>query len=158
MLFQHATTASSFHFLLSSPKQHVKCLYVHLSENATFCHHIEETTKKARRMAGWILRVFHSRKADCLLPVWKTLVVQPIQDHCSQVWSAQKKGDIQSLEAVQREFTRCIQETIDLSYWEHLQHLGLHSQQRRKERYICMYIWKILKKQVPDPTNNTILS
>ena len=103
--------------------------------------------------------VFHSRKADYLLPVWKTVVVQPILDYCSQLWSAQKKGNIQSLDAVQPEFTRCFQETKDLSYWEHLQHLGLYSQQRRRERYyICIYIWKILEKQVPDPTNNTILS
>ncbi|KAK3884509.1 hypothetical protein Pcinc_011226 [Petrolisthes cinctipes] len=42
-------------------KPHVKCLGVFLSENATFEHHIAATIKKARGMAGWILRTISPR-------------------------------------------------------------------------------------------------
>ena len=37
-----------------------------------------------------------------------------------------------------------------LSYWEQLSTLGLYSLQRRRERYIAIYTWKILEGQVPN--------
>ncbi|KAK3877156.1 hypothetical protein Pcinc_018111 [Petrolisthes cinctipes] len=75
---------------LTSDKQvittsaHVKCLGVHLSEDGTFNHHILETVKKARRMAGWVLRTFYSREEDCMLTMWRALI-QPKLDYCCQL-------------------------------------------------------------------------
>ena len=37
-----------------------------------------------------------------------------------------------------------------LSYWEQLEELGLYSLQRRRERYIVIYVWKILEGFVPN--------
>jgi len=144
--------------LLSSEKQvissssHVKCLGIHLNADGTFQHHITETIKKARRIAGWILRTFYSREEECLMTLWKALV-QPILDYCSQLWSPYKAMDIQALESVQRSYTRQIRGMKELSYWERLKRLGLYSQQRRRERYSIIYVWKILEGKVPNPSN-----
>ena len=117
-----------------SPQPHVKCLGVHLSEDGTFKHHINITVKKAREMAGWVLRTFTSRELEVMLTLWKSLI-QPHLDYCSQLWSPHQTGDIQKLEAVQRQFTRQISGMKGLNYWERLQRLGLYSQQRRRDRY-----------------------
>ncbi|KAK3876172.1 hypothetical protein Pcinc_019021 [Petrolisthes cinctipes] len=136
-------------------KPHVKCLGVFLSENATFEHHIAATIKKARGMAGWILRTISSREKEVMLTLWRSMV-QPLLDYCSQLWSPQKKGIIQNLETVQRSFTRNIKGMRDLSYWDRLNQLGLYSQQRRRDRYCAIYLWKVLEKLVPDPTDNKL--
>ncbi|KAG0722756.1 hypothetical protein GWK47_043904 [Chionoecetes opilio] len=144
--------------LLSSEKQviatspHVKCLGRHLNADGTFQHHIEETIKRARRIAGWILRTFYSQEEECMMTLWRALV-QPILDYCSQLWSPHKAMDIQALESVKRSFTRQIRGMKELSYWERLKRIGLYSQQRRKERYSTIYIWKILEEKVPNPSN-----
>ena len=37
-----------------------------------------------------------------------------------------------------------------LDYWDQLKLLNLYSLQRRRERYICIYVWKILEGIVPN--------
>ena len=138
-----------------NPEPHVKCLGVHLSDDACFHYHITEAVNKAKRMAGWVLRTFASREREVMLTLWKALV-QPALDYCSQLWSPHKKGEIQKLESVQRSFTKQIQGMRDLNYWERLKALGLYSQQRRRERYRAIYIWKVLEHLVPDPTTSAL--
>lgn len=138
-----------------TPSHVVKCLGVHMNDDATFHHHIKETTTKARRMVGWVLRTFRSREQEVMLALWKALI-QPVLDYCSQLWSPHKKAEIQELESVQRAFTRTIKDMKGLNYWQRLQKLGLYSQQRRRERYRAIYVWKILEKHVPDPTTKPL--
>ena len=57
---------------------------------------------------------------------------------------------------MQRSFTRQITGLRDSDYWERLNKLGLYSQQRRRERYRAIYIWKILENQVPNPTPSAL--
>ncbi|XP_076044744.1 uncharacterized protein LOC143027351 [Oratosquilla oratoria] len=138
-----------------TPKAHVKCLGIYLGDDATFQHHIMQIMKRARGMASWVLRTFSSREVQVMLTLWKALI-QPILDYCSQLWSPHKRGDIQKLEAVQRNYTRHIRGMKDLNYWDRLEVLGLYSQQRRRERFRAIYTWKILQGLVPDPTSLTI--
>ena len=48
----------------------------------------------------------------------------------------------------------------NINYWDRLEQLHLFSLQRRRERYMIIYIWKIIHGLVPDvgltyaPTNN----
>ena len=135
---------------------HVKCLGIHLSDNGIFHHHIHQTAKKARRLAGWTLRTFHIREASCLLTLWKA-IVQPVLDYCSQLWSPHKAADVQAMEVVQRSFTAHIWEAKGLNYRDRLQKLGLYSQQRRRERYRIIYTWKILEELVPNSSPNSKL-
>ena len=54
------------------------------------------------------------------------------------------------VEKVQRSFTRFISGMEGLPYPERLTVLKLYSPQRRRERYINIYVWKILEGLVPN--------
>ena len=86
-----------------------------------------------------------------MLTLWKSLV-QCKLDYCSQLWNPSDKGDIQALEMVQRSFLRKLPGMSQLTYWQQLKHLHMYSQERRRERYIMIYIWRILEGQVPNIT------
>ena len=53
-------------------------------------------------------------------------------------------------ETVQRTFTSRVLYHDNLNYWERLKKLQLMSLQRRRERYILIYMWKIMKGLVPN--------
>ena len=57
---------------------------------------------------------------------------------------------INMIEKTQPSFSRYISGMQGLSYPERLTVLKLNSLQRRKERYIIIYVWKILEYQVPN--------
>ena len=84
-----------------------------------------------------------------MLTLLKFLVI-PILEYCCQLWNPWKAKDIQAIEAVQRTFTYKIPEVQHLNYWERLHKLKLYSLQRRRERYIIIYIWKITQHMVPN--------
>ena len=134
-------------------KNNVRDLGVKLSDDATFNTHISEVVKKASETCSWIHRTFHTRDRLSMLTLWKALV-QCILDYCSQLWSPASQKLIQEIELVQRAFIKRINGMHLLSYWEQLQNLGLYSQERRRERYMAIYIWRILEHQVPDFTEH----
>ena len=72
-------------------------------------------------------------------------LVQPHLDYCSQLWSPTAQEQINKLESVQRSLiSRMTDRRLQgLSYWEKLRHLRLYSQERRRERYAIIFIWKI---------------
>ena len=51
-------------------------LGVIMSDNGTFNEHIEKVTKVVRQKTGWVMRTFHTRRADILMQLWKTLPVE----------------------------------------------------------------------------------
>ena len=71
-------------------------------------------------------------------------MVLPHLEYCSQVWSPVLLGQIQKLEAVLRSFTAKINGLQSLNYWERLKALNIYSLQRRRERYLIIYIYKII--------------
>ena len=84
-----------------------------------------------------------------MLTLWKSLVLSE-HDYCCQLWNPQRVGQIQSLDQLQHFFIKKIYGISNLSYWDQLQVLGLYSLERRRERYIAMYVWKILEGHVPN--------
>ena len=58
-----------------------------------------------------------------------------------QLWNPWKVKDIQATEAIERTFTYKITEVQHLNYWERVHELKLYSLQRRRERYIIIYIF-----------------
>ena len=130
-------------------KEHVKDLGVTLSRDGTFKQHIKNTVATAKSQCSWILRTFQTRERRPMLLLWKSLV-QCKLDYCSQLWSPAEKGDIQAVEMVQRSFLRKIPSLQSLNYWEQLNELQMYSQERRRERYAIIYIWKILENKVPN--------
>ena len=51
---------------------------------------------------------------------------------------------------------RSIQGIRNLNYWEQLKSLSMYSLQRRRERYMIIYTWKILEGLVPNLLSNPI--
>ena len=134
-------------------KVSLRDLGVTMSNNATFKDHISEKAASMRSKVAWVLRTFRTRERVPMLTLWKSLVLS-LHDFCVQLWCPHKTGDIQNLEMIQRSFVRKIRGMQYLSYWEQLQDLKLYSLERRRERYIIIYIWKILEGFVPNFSDN----
>ena len=66
------------------------------------------------------------------------------------VWNASKVSDIETLENVQRYFTKRISSCRGLDYWQRLHKLKLMSLQRRRERYMMIHVWKLLHDKAPN--------
>ena len=77
-----------------------------------------------------------------MLTVWKSLIQSKL-DYCSQLWSPSNQGNIVKLEAVARNFTSQIAGLDGLDYWERLSSLNMYSQERSRERYQIIFIWKV---------------
>ena len=134
---------------LIQTKESVRDLGVIMSSSASFSEHINQRVDKLKSKIGWILRTFKTRDPLPMLTLWKTLVLCE-HDYCSQLWNPDRVGDIQSLELLQRSFIRKISGMQRLSYWEQLKALKLYSLERRRERYVIIYTWRILEGSVPN--------
>ena len=88
------------------------------------------------------MRTFRKRSRATMMTIWKSLV-QPKLDYCSQLWSPSDQASIALLEGVQRSFTSKIAGMEGKDYMDRLASLSLYSQERRRERYQVIFIWKI---------------
>lgn len=137
-------------------RQATKDLGIIMQNNLKFNDQIRLITAKARSMCGWILRTFRSRDKEAMITLYKTLV-RPILDYGSQLWNPNKKSEIKEIENVQKYFTKKIKHLDHKNYWERLQYLKLMSLERRRERYIILYIYKIISEEVPNFSKKIIL-
>ena len=124
-------------------------LGVTMSSDGTFKKHIAGVVSRANLMCSWVLRTFKTRDRMPMLTLWKSLIRSNI-DYCCQLWHPIRAGDVQSIEQIQRSFIRKIRDMHKLSYWEQLSALSLYSLERRRERYIIMYVWRILEGLTPN--------
>lgn len=127
----------------------VRDLGVLMSDDGRFTAHIERIRQKASNICGWILRTFKTRAKEPMLILWKALVL-PHLDYCCQLWSPDRKADIQTLEMIQKTFLRTITGYSHLNYWEKLKEFRMYSLERRRERYAIIYTWRMLEYQVPN--------
>ena len=70
-------------------------------------------------------------------------MVQSKLDYCSQLWSPTDQATIGRLEDVARHYTKRIWGMNGHDYLERLQALQMLSQERRRERYMVTFIWKL---------------
>ena len=124
-------------------------LGVVVSDSFSFQTHINQIVKKAGMKCGWILSVFETRDQVPMLDLFKSLVLN-IVEYCCPLWSPHKIEEISKIEGVQRRFTAKINSVWHLDYWDRLKHLNLYSLQRRRERYIILYMWKLINNKVPN--------
>lgn len=144
----------STHYLSNSGtviecKDTVKDLGVKMSDNANFTEHILSTVESAQQQCAWILRTFATRDRRPMTILWKSLVQHPLE-YCSQLWSPTAVGLIQKLEMVQRSYFNKIKGLRQYDYWQQLSLLKMYSLQRRRERYMIIYLWKVLEKLSPN--------
>ena len=124
-------------------------LGIFVTDDYSFESHINQIASKANLKCSWILSVFYSRERRVMLKLFKSLVLN-IVEYCCPLWSPHQIQDISRIEAVQRRFTFKIAGMQHMNYWDRLKALNLMSLQRRRERYILLYAWKILYKKVPN--------
>ena len=84
-----------------------------------------------------------------MLTIYKSLIRCHLE-YCCPLWHSNNMGEIMEIESVQRPFTSKIQSVKNLTYWERLAKLDLMSLQRRRERYLLFYMWKILNNIGPN--------
>ena len=120
-----------------------------MSTNCSFEQHIIELCKRCTGLCGWILRTFSSRESTVMMTLFKSLVLSRL-DYGSQLWSPTKIHQIIMIEKIQKAFTKHIKGFSSFSYQERLSNLQIYSLQRRRERYIIIYVWKILENLVPN--------
>ena len=124
-------------------KDHLRDLRVEMANDLiTFSVHITNTVSAANRLVGWALRTFRRRSRMVMMTIWKSLI-QTKLDYTSQLWSPANQGSINELESVARHFTAHIDGMDGLDYWERLSTLSLYSQERRRERYQIIFLWKV---------------
>ena len=139
----------------------IKDLGIYMSTSLKFDYHIKTIAAKGQKMAGWALRTFKTRNTRTMLTLLKSIIISQTE-YCSPLWSPSDSYNINLLENVQKRFTSKFAkfQTYDMdlqmpicsvSYQERLQMLQLFSLQRRRERYIIMYMYKIIIHMVPNP-------
>ena len=106
-------------------------------------------------MIGWVLRSFRSRESYILLSVFKSLV-QPHLDYCCQLWSPSLQHQVNRIENVQKSLISRMNDRglCGLDYWQKLKFLKLYSQERRRERYMIIFLWKLSQELVSGYTIN----
>ena len=127
----------------------VRDLGVIMSTTIKFDEQLVAMVKKARQMTGWVLRVFETRSVKPMLILFKAMII-PLLEYCCILWSPYQLGKIRDIEGVQRSFTYKLDGMRDLNYWQRLSRLNLYSLERRRERYMIIYIWKIIKGLSPN--------
>ena len=130
-------------------RDRVKDLGILVQRDDKFDENIEDICKICRRQTGWILKTFTTKEPQAMLTLYRALVL-PIAEYCCQLWCPTVIGNIQELEGIQRSFTSRIKVLEHLNYWERLKALSLYSLQRRRERYLIIYVWKIVQGLAPN--------
>ena len=127
-----------------------KDLGLYFDADASFSTHISGKVNTARKLCGYIFRTFKSRSASTMMHLFKALVL-PILEYCCVIWHPYKLYNIREIESIQRDFTTKIYGVNELNYWDRLKYLKVFSLERRRERYIVLYTFKIIFGLVPNP-------
>ena len=125
-------------------QDNLRDLGVRLSADLSFNLHIEKAVTTASQMVGWAMRSFRSRGSYILMTIFKSLV-QPHLDYCSQLWCPSAQYQINRIEKVQKSLISRIWDgrLSGLDYWQKLKLLRVYSQERRRERYVIIFLWKL---------------
>jgi hypothetical protein len=85
--------------------QSVKNLGVLVAVNLSGHKHVLYVTKKANHVANYVLHAFKCRNVEVYMHVFDAYV-RPYIEFCNCVWNPTTCGDIDTIENVQRVFTR----------------------------------------------------
>ena len=105
-------------------------LGITIFNTVSFNNHVPCIIFRANQRSHLIHRCFLSKNATSLLRAYK-VYVHPLLEYITRAWSPHEIGLINSIEAVQRSFTKRISGLKDTSYAERLSLLGLQSLEHR---------------------------
>ena len=125
------------------PSPQVKDLGITFTPNLSWSAHISNLTSAAKKKAGWALSSFQDRSPTTMLTLYKSLIRSRVEYGCP-LWNGLSLTETRDLEAIQRSFTnKIICPPYVTNYWDRLEFLHLMSLQRRRERYIIIFMCKI---------------
>jgi len=121
-----------------------------IDDNIKWSPHCTKIVKRAHHLLSMISKSFVSRDPAILLKIYRAYVL-PILDYLSPIWCPFLVRDIESVEKVQKRFTRLFPRLRKLSYRQRLSSLGLLSLQTRRLRFDLVTLYKILHGLIDVP-------
>ena len=121
-----------------NPSFDVRDLGIIMTNTCTFNQHISKVVKTCTQLVGMTLRAISARDKLSMLTVYKSTILPRLEYGC-QLWNPNAIHLINSLERVQRSFTKYIDNMYDISYEKRLSALNLYSLQRRRDRYLICH-------------------
>ena len=118
-------------------------LGITVDTNLRMSMHINNIVRKAHSRACLILKCFVSRNVSMMCRAF-SVYVRPILEYCSPVWSPHLTKDIESIESVQRRFTKRLSGLFNLSYVERLELLRLQRLDVRRLIADLIFMYKLL--------------
>ena len=109
----------------------IKDLGILIDTTLKFTNHILDITKRTRQRSALIYRSFISRDLHNLLRAYTTYV-RPLLEYASPVWSPVQLSLINTIENVQRSFTKRLPGLFHLPYSERLNITKLQSLEHRR--------------------------
>ena len=134
-----------------------KDLGVFIDPNLNFEEHVNYVLKKTRSLSGLIMRTIHYKTKDIMVPLFKS-IIRPILEYGNVVWNPILRKHIDSIEAIQRHFTRCIIGMKDLDYNQRLRALGLPSLEYRRVRGDLIEMYKMTHDLYDTVTTKALLT
>lgn len=123
-----------------------KDLGVYISSDLSWNIQCANTVSKASKVANLIHRCFISKNIDLKVRAFKTYV-RPILEYATPVWNPHSKFNIESIEKIQRKFTKRLFKGIStsLSYEDRLKQLSLETLESRRRYFDAVYAYKIIR-------------
>ena len=134
-----------------------KDIGVYIDPLLKFDDHVSETVKKASRISYLILKTINCKIKCIMVPLFKTLI-RPILEYGNVVWNNKSRKHANSIEKVQRSFTKYITEVKDMDYNDRLKYLNLPSLEFRRLRGDLIEIFKITNKIYDSKTTDKLFN
>ena len=134
-----------------------KDLGIHVDPLLSFEGHINSVVKKARSISALIIKTISFKSKDIMVPLFKALV-RPILEYGNVVWKPYKRKHINQIEAVQRQFTKCVVGMRDKGYEERLKELRLPSLEYRRLRGDMIETYKITHDYYDSLTTDSLFT
>ena len=130
-----------------SPNDSIKDLGIIVDNQLKFHEHADSVVTKANRTLAIIRKSFNFTDKTMFLSLYKSLV-RPIIEYGNAIWGPHYILDQQSIESVQRRFTKYLFNFNDLPYSERLSILGLPSLQYHRLRGDMILIYRMIYNDI----------
>ena len=104
--------------------------------------HCQKVALTCNRIMGQIWRSFKYRNPEVMMELYKTYIL-PHKNYGIVVWAPHLKKDIQTIESIQRRFTRMITGMKGLGYDERLHKLNLPTLVNIRRKIDLVQVFKI---------------
>ena len=156
----NAAKCKVMHFGYSNPKRayemnnviletsdHEKDLGVIIDDSLKFHVHTAAAIKNANQTLGMMKKAYTSRDHITISTLYKAMV-RPHLEYGNTIWGPFSKGDMKSVESVQRRATKIINGLRNKSYEERLTLLKLPSLRYRRRRGNMIWMHKIMNRLI----------